>query len=193
MIKLSVYGPIDHEYERGNVKIEPGDIVIDAGAGPDGNFTYKASLTARTVIALEPHYSSYKTVVENVGKYPNVGVLRLALWNNNGLVYFDLNKYSVTDALTNNYCEVEAITLDSLLFSLALSNADFLKMDIEGNELEAVLGINLMLPKKISIAAYHDPEHKIPYMIKNILVAKGYTVYLDANTWLIYAYHERNV
>jgi hypothetical protein len=70
--------------------------------------------------------------------------------------------------------EVEVDTLDNILQDLQVDKVDFIKMDIEGAEIEALAGMENTLEScqalKLAVAAYHrvrgEPTYKtvIPYL-----------------------------
>jgi hypothetical protein len=55
------------------------------------------------------------------------------------------------------FVEVEVDTLDNILKELEISKVDFIKMDIEGAEIEALKGMDGVLKGRteLAIAAYH--------------------------------------
>src|SRR5207249_12176342 len=73
-------------------------------------------------------------------------------------------------------------TIDSLVADGVLPRIDFLKMDIEGSELDALRGAEVALRRwkpKLAISLYHRPEDffEIPIWIDSLQC--GYRLFLD--------------
>lgn len=156
-------GPI-----RGYIKnhhLRSGDIVIDAGAYI-GEFTiYAAKIVGPTgkVIAFEPDKKNYKLLIENISlnKLDNIVVLNKGLWNQNTNLKFmsDANASSIRFSNEeSNEIGLEVVKLDDELNKLKINTVNFIKMDIEGAEIEAIKGAENILKNNdiyLAIASYH--------------------------------------
>ena len=62
---------------------------------------------------------------------------------------------------------VEADTLDGILQELGIASVDFIKMDIEGSEIEALKGMRKTLESQVqlAIAAYHPVKGQLAHTI----------------------------
>jgi len=149
----------------------PGDIVIDAGA----YLGYFSILAAKKVgkngivIAFEPSPSNFTVLKERVVKsgLTNIIPVNKALYNKNGRAFFS-KEISSNSILKNQKAhiddvEVESVTLDDELSSMGISKINFIKMDIEGNEIEALEGGTKTFnnTKNFAIACYHKRNNKI--------------------------------
>jgi len=171
LIKSSAYyfeGPYEH---RGAV-LEPGDIVIDAGANL-GLFAVLAGEkigTAGQVFAFEPIAETRRLLLKNIkiNRRLNIKLVPNALGRQNGQLDFaifnslgDSSGYFQTVAKKER---VEQITLDDFVNNNELTRVDFIKADIEGMERELLKGAERTIKKfkpKIAICLYHrldDPE-----------------------------------
>lgn len=169
-------------YTRGNQTIRPGDIVIDCGAHV--GFFVRAALKAGAglVVAIEiappnltclkrnlyKEISSGKVIVYEKGVWDRDDHLDLNLFDNSGedSVVFppEQGKRSIKAELT---------TLDKIVNRLRLQRVDFVKMDIEGSEQNALKGAAKTLIKfkpKLSVAVYHLKRDLdvIPALIRQI-------------------------
>lgn len=149
-----------HEgYER-YFHVEPGDLVVDAGPS-EGSFCIPACSKARKVIAIEPHpqYASYLRSL----RIPNLEVVQKAVWSHPGVLYLTLRgRESSILATTGSKVQVDVDTIDNILKGTPV---DFLKMDVEGAEVEALLGAKntLLNTRKVAVAAYHRrPDLGLP-------------------------------
>lgn len=172
--ELNIYGDEGHTVRRG-------DIVLDCGANV-GIFTRVAlDRGARKVIAIEPGPENLECLRRNfpgeiatgqvmvvpkgVWHKPDKLTLHVDPANPAGDSFVIQRKGSVAVA------NIPLTTIDRLLDDLGLEKVDFIKMDIEGAEANAVKGAARTLRKwkpRLSIAVYHHPDHArtIPLLIR---------------------------
>ena len=181
-------------FERGGVAVKPrrGDHLIDAGAcfgdtalafastaGADGrvyafdmvpthcrimrrNLDMNPALAGR--ITLLP--CGVSAVDRNIGMTPaeDVGV--------NPAAHLDFDKYPVR-------------RIDSLVDEGVVKRVDFIKMDIEGSELDALCGAEASLRRwrpRLAISIYHRPEDYFSIIRYLSMLDLGYRFYLDHYT-----------
>ncbi len=154
------------EYCGGEFGVESGDIVLDVGAHA-GLFTLPASKKAERVVAIEPCPLNLAYLKHNVSGLRNVTVVEKALWRRGGRMrlFFGLGSFEPSLRAGEKeqpfpslrWCWVEAETLDGLVSELGLERVDFLKMDVEGAELDVLSGgkRTLGITRKVAVAAYH--------------------------------------
>ena len=137
------------------------DTVIDAGANI-GIFTLLASQVAKNVIAIEPDEENLKILEINLNtnKITNVMLIKKALYyRSNEILSFKSD--GVMSALSSSgEKKVETITLDDVIVASGLKPESLiLKMDIEGSEKYAFLGMDKTLEVlKMFEAEIHDEE-----------------------------------
>jgi FkbM family methyltransferase len=161
----------DDVYER-VFKIEKGDIVVDVGAHV-GMFTVKALKEVREeglVIAIEPEERNFELLKRNTRDYKNVKLVKKAVGDKTGRAILYISELSGEHSIkkpsrATKSIDVEVDTLDNILSSLGVSKVDFLKIDVEGAELEVLRGARGYLSegkiRKVAVAAYHyREEHK---------------------------------
>lgn len=176
----------EHYYEfTNNNAIE---VVIDAG-GYDGMhslLSLQKFPNCKNVYTFEPCYDSFKTdLFDNLIKSkPEIEIVKKALWKENTTIQFreefDIKTgSSVVEAKPNikrpsRIIDVEAITLDAFIESKHPERVDFIKMDLENAELEALAGAEKTILKyrpQLAISIYHSDEqfYNIPLYLNKLL------------------------
>ena len=172
---------------------EPGDTVIDCGANI-GGFTLQAAKKVGPegrVIAIEPDRKNIETlnmaILEN--DFKNITVVEKGLWSEKKVLEFNISnrpgEHSLCAADVNRYenrtVKIEVDTLDNILDDLGVEDASFLKMDIEGAEIEAVKGAEKLLSKEDLIwiiEASHIVDGKPAYdKVLPFLKERGLNIY----------------
>jgi len=150
-----------HAYEYEKIQINTGDNVIDAGAC-EGFFTRYALGKGATIIAIEPvkilAEALERTFSEEI-KRGQVSIINAALGSSRTMGYLS----SETETIFESHLAicgdiVNIITLDDFI----TTKVNFIKMDIEGGEVDALYGaqnIILQYKPKLSIAVYHKYEN----------------------------------
>lgn len=150
-------------YEYGNCKVNSGDVVIDCGANV-GMFTrYAMKCGASQVYSFEPEPSNFAALVKNVPTWKaqkaisdHVGKSELYLHSCEG--GHSLKDNNINHTQLGKKTEVETTTLDHIFQELNLDHVDYLKVDVEGAELDIFTGLsddNLAKIDKICIE-YHN-------------------------------------
>ncbi|RLI13802.1 hypothetical protein DRO33_00570 [Candidatus Bathyarchaeota archaeon] len=123
-----------------------GDIVIDAGAHV-GLFTLKCLRIHKAclVVAVEPHPLNAKLLRSNMvlnGLEGKVAVVEAALGSEEGKGRLYLARVAGRHSLVQRHggrsIPVEVITIDGLVRGLGLERVDFIKVDVEGAELDVL-------------------------------------------------------
>lgn len=173
-----------------------GDIVIDAGAYV-GAFSIRASELVGNkgrVIAIEPEPKNLSYLKRNLANLDNATVAERAISNHDGTGALYISGASPCHTLLYQHkdsVEVKVDTLDEIVKLLGLPRVDFIKMDIEGMELQALEGAREILKGnvKLAIAAYHtlpSGEPELPAVVR-LLESLGYKTNIASN----YVYAER--
>ena len=162
----------NHSYER-YYKLKAGDVVVDAGAGPCGVFTVFAAKGVGErglVIAIEPERNNLENLKENIkiNNLENVIVVSKGLWDKKVKKKLGLKEYSLVWDSKKGAVEIEVDVLDNILVDLGISKVNFIKMDIEGAEIQALNGMERTLKNNdvnLAIAAYHVVDGTPTYEI----------------------------
>lgn len=140
MLHLPTYEPV------GWVSPKPGDIFLDIGAyiGWYSIRAAKAVGPSGRVVALEPDPANRRQLEKNLSLngLANCTVVPMAAWSGTGKIGWESNDVpvwrKVDQAQTTAF--VRAVTVDSLVDDLDLPDVRWVKMDIEGAEIEALQG-----------------------------------------------------
>ncbi len=163
-------------------KINKDDIVIDAGAY-DGVFTIVAAkLVGKNgkVIAFEPDAQNYKMLAANIklNNLNNVILINKGLWSDSTILKFKNIGSGIASVNHNGDISIPVVSLDEAIRQLRINRIDFIKMDIEGAELEALKGCENILQNndvKLAIASYHIVNGKQTYIkLEKMLEEYGY-------------------
>lgn len=158
------------------VRINKGDIVVDAGAHL-GLFTVMASKIVGDegkVIAIEPEPENLEILKKNIelNNLKNVIIVNKGIWSSKKDLKMNKGQYNRSHTFINDHPEktsegliLQVDTLDDILKELNIERVDFVKMDIEGSEIEALNGMEEVFKFKpnMVIAAYHQFKGKETY------------------------------
>ncbi len=170
-----------HRYHRRGTLIEKGDICIDCGAC-EGFFGLQAlDLEAGRVVCLEP-FAAMAACLRRTFATPlasgQVAILDAALGAVDGEARFAGSADFFAGKLGSegaNTTAVQLMTLGHVCQQLSLDRVDFIKMDIEGAELQALDGAVPVLQQhhpKLAITTYHRAFDFAA--LKSLLVTLGY-------------------
>ena len=182
-------------------KVDEGMSVVDAGAYT-GLFTLKSSKVVGrdgVVISLEPFPAAFRVLSYNVkkNKLKNVILLKEGLWSSTCFKKLMIDKSYIGNRILEDssfplknflaslfrlyhihmkhnirLIEVKLTTLDKLLTRFNLEQIDFLKMDIEGSELEALRAYTEIVKGNILVLETHRNLEAVLHQ----LVEKGYSM-----------------
>jgi len=164
---------IQKHYEEAPVVVNRGDIIIDCGANLGLATIFFAKKAGRDglVIAVEPEESNFlilqKIAELNKGSLATIIPIKKAVYKENTILEFCITRktghhflaiYGGEQRKILKKQKVEAITIDELVKELGLKRVDFIKMDIEGAEIDALLGAEKTIKTyhpKLAICSYH--------------------------------------
>jgi FkbM family methyltransferase len=163
----------DFFYYQNFYKIKSGDFVIDAGANVGALSIYFSKVVGLNgkVYSFEPDSLNINSFTRNLDLNKNICsnivLSELLLWNSNELVPFAESGTVASSAvwLPDNIeiKKKQATTLDSWIEVNKIEKIDFIKMDIEGAEIEALDGCLKTIQKfkpNFAIASYHEVNHE---------------------------------
>lgn len=157
-------------------KADQESVIIDAGAH-QGTFTVSMASSAKVghVIAIEPMSANLMFLKKNlrINNLENVTVIPKGLWSNSRKRTFYLGSSSAEYSILRDrkltalkIVEIEVDTLDNILEQHGVNKVDFIKMNIEGAEIEALKGARRTLknhPVELVIDAHHFVNGKPTY------------------------------
>ncbi|MCL2663448.1 MAG: FkbM family methyltransferase [Oscillospiraceae bacterium] len=161
------------------------EVFIDAGCYDCHNSIQFAKLCNNRyekIIAFEPNPKQYSTCQHNSTVIENFTLYKYGLWNENAKLSFINNNAAGNAHFSGmsgeDVIKIEAVRLDDILNG---EKASFIKMDVEGAELNALKGAEKTIMNyhpKLAISLYHKPEDvwEIPAYILSL--DNSYKLYL---------------
>jgi FkbM family methyltransferase len=169
---------------------QAGDVVVDVGAGRGEDtltFSRGVGKTGR-VVAIEAHPLSF-AILKNfcrLNGLTNVTLLQLALMDKPGKVLMTESQSgwleNAVGGVLGAGITVQAATLDEICKTYGLEDIAFLKMNIEGAERQALLGMESVLPRvqQICVACHdfrgdlgHGEQFRTHAFVEQFLTAHG--------------------
>jgi FkbM family methyltransferase len=154
------------------------EVFVDCGAY-DGDslraFLLRQPAFKGTYIAIEPDPINLHRLKQYVTNLPDnlryqIHLIPMALGVQRGIVRFAATGLASAGIDSSGMTEVESIALDEILENTSPS---YIKMDIEGAELDALIGAQRSIRKAqpaLAICVYHKPDHmwRIPLLIQSL-------------------------
>lgn len=198
-IRTALDGVVDmfyiEQYRIPNL-VEPKgkDIVIDAGAyyGETAFWFLKYIGSDGKVYAFEPSDSNFRSLKENIenNKVKNIEPIKMGLGSEEReLFLFNAESSShLVDANLINASKIKITTIDKFVEEHKLKNVSFIKMDVEGSEIDALVGAKETITQykpKLAISVYHkgDDMIKIPMYLKSIVPAYKFFLRHNKYSW----------
>ena len=149
------------------VAARPGDVIIDGGGFWGETALYFAHIAGEEgrVVSFEFEPSNLAAVGHNLGLNPELArrirVLPSALWSEAGIEVAFRSFGPGTAIVADGEASASTDTIDALVARGDVERVDFIKLDIEGAELEALHGAEATLRRfrpRLAIASYHKPD-----------------------------------
>lgn len=184
--------------------VKEGDIVLELGAFCGFGTMKLSNLVGENgkVIAVEADKINYKILEKNIknNNLKNVKIVNKGIWNANGelSLYKESNqRNSLVEELLDNVEKSEKIEVDSvdnILKKLDINQVDFITMEINAAEIEALKGMkNVLMQDDIRIiaAGWYEYNGKPAWKkMKEILEEYGFTVYIGVQN-RVYAFKKK--
>ena len=160
-----LYGLVNDSVD---VRVKPGDIVIDAGSWA-GDFAAYASVKGATVYAFEPTEANFKYLVKTAELNGNIIPVMLGLSNEttSRKIFLDERNTGASSMLedlcvaSHEETEIKTTTIDEFVRANDIQRVDFIKSDIEGFERYMLEGAQETLRRfapKLALCTYHLPD-----------------------------------
>jgi FkbM family methyltransferase len=144
-------------------RVRPGDVVLDVGAGAGWETQLFSRLVGPKgrVIAIEAHPQTFRCLQAMLEKnhLENVVCINAAASDVSGHVFMTDRAAHITNAVTSDQSglRVESVPIDEIIGQYGITTVDLVKMNIEGGERSALLGMSATLPNVKNVAiGCHD-------------------------------------
>ena len=168
------------------------DIVIDAGAYCGDTALYFSMKVGEKgkVYAFEPDNRNYTYLEKNIklNNLKNIEPIKAGIGFKNTLAHeigigikgsVTLRNGGDSNGELNN---IKVYSIDNFILENQINRVDFIKMDIEGWEIDALKGAKNCLKKykpKLAISVYHKPEDLLNIATYLKMIVPNYNLYLD--------------
>lgn len=125
----------------------------------------------KKIYAWEPDPVNCEKLRRHCKKYKNIEILPYGLWSEKTVLAFSDGDESTSRISAEGSKSLSVDTIDNLC---ANEKVTFIKMDIEGSEIEALRGAEQVIRRdkpRLAICIYHKPEHfyEIPFLIREMV------------------------
>ena len=170
--------------------VKKGDVVADVGVSSYYPELEKYSVMAGTkgkVLAFEASPVEYEKIKQDLAKrtdLKNVELINYGLWNYDTTLKLSVDETasSLIFQWTDNLMDCKLVTLDNYMKSHKIKKLDYIKMDIEGAESQALAGAEKTIKKhrpNMAICVYHHPVHLYELMLYIDSLNAGYDFYFQ--------------
>jgi FkbM family methyltransferase len=168
-------------YGTGQRSVQPGDIVLDCGANVGVYTRVALAAGAKQVIAIEIAPENLECLRRNFPEEIRQGrvvIYPKGVWDKDDFLTLSVDpQNSAADSVVmrsgtaQEGPRVPLTTIDKIVGELQLERVDYIKMDIEGAEQNALKGARSTLAKfhpRLALSAYHRPDdpEKLPQLVR---------------------------
>ncbi|MDA8796842.1 FkbM family methyltransferase [Luminiphilus sp.] len=123
----------------------------------------------------------------NTSKFDNISIHPLAASSENGSLNFEIQRHGNVGAssvvntgeVLVNPMTVDAVAIDSVRQKLNICDVSFVKLDIEGHELEALKGMTEILADSSPVIAFECNDRPYGMQMRNFLEENQYTYFYE--------------
>lgn len=185
---VSIFKAEQYCYNPKKIQVKDGDVVIDGGGCWGDTALYFANKAKETTVyTFEFTPSNIKVMEKNIAlnNAKNIRIIPKAIFDVSNEEYFLVDKGAssfFTKEKTTDAIQIQTITIDDFTKQENVSKINFIKLDIEGAELNALKGSVETIKKwrpTLAIAVYHNPIDfkELVQFISELNL--GYKFYLD--------------
>lgn len=181
--------------------LKPRDVVVDIGAHAGFFASYAAERVGPEglVIAFEPEEDNFRLLVQNTSAYYNVHPMRFAIWDRDEVLHLSLSHSSAEHSLVykrlgSEVQMVHARRLDEIWRATGFDKPPhcfkpaFIKIDVEGAELRALVGAHDLIKKHRPHLAMELAEEEIEPVTRYLRDEHAYTTSWRRNGGGVFLY-----
>lgn len=178
---LSKTEDLENQYfDRDIIKFSKNEVFVDGGSYNFGTsrLLLEKFRSVKTIYAFEPDSNHWENVDDGIrdSRFDRVVFIKKGLWNEEALLSFesDMSESRISDSGT---AKIAVTSIDQAIGE----PVTFIKMDIEGSELEALKGAanHIIADKpKLAICVYHKPEDIVTIPQYILSLVPQYRLYL---------------
>jgi len=162
-------------FQKDIFSLNSGEVFLDGGAYVGDTVEEFIKFCGRggysKVYAWEPDEVNRKYMIKRLRQYANIVYVPLGLWKEKDMLYFQNNGTQESAINSNGTDKIEVDSIDHIHKNDRIT---FIKMDIEGSEVNALLGAREIIQRnkpKLAISIYHSWSDllEVPFLIKRLL------------------------
>lgn len=141
----------------------------------------KHAVNIKKVYAFEPDPDNYEVCKRKANEYPNgiIEVFPYGTWSGKKKMYFSASADGCSHIAEQGSDSINVVPIDDFISNE--TKVTFIKMDVEGSELETLIGAQRTILRdkpKLAVCIYHKPEDmvELPLYIKRLV--PEYKLYL---------------
>jgi FkbM family methyltransferase len=193
VVSVFLLGQYTYDHGEHQVAAQPGDVVLDIGGCWGDTALYFAGRVGPRgkVYTFEFDPESLEILRANLALNPELAerieVIELALWKRSGEMLEVVQAGRMTSVSAQERAKatlsVPSITLDDFVAQHGLDRVDFVKMDVEGAELDVIAGGRQTLARfapKLGLAAYHRDDDLVRIPEALVAAQPSYTFYVES-------------
>jgi len=173
-----------NQYFIDEVNLNKDEVFIDCGAytGDTIDVFLKHCSDYKQIVAFEPDTKNFEKIKEKYGNNPKIKIINAGTYNKDGVVSFNNTAGALEGTIVDsdnqeNHIKIQVKSIDNL----NLEKVTFIKMDIEGAELNALKGAEKTILRdkpKLAISIYHSNEDMIDIAEYIYSIAPEYNFYV---------------
>ncbi len=122
--------------------LKDGNVIFDIGCYCGTQTVYFSKKVGNTgkVFGFEPDPQSFDSLIRNleINQCENVKALNLGVFSFDGMIGFETSGDMGASVSTESDIKIKVMTLDSIVNKYMIDKVDFIKMDIEGSEVDVI-------------------------------------------------------
>lgn len=168
-IRKGLYSEYDQYFVKDIIQLEENEVFVDCGAFIGDTIQIFMNIAKRNkvsykIVAFEPDDRNERILNKFFGKRNDIVIIKKGLSNEAKVLLFDqkgtdCSRFTDNESMTA--ARIQAVNIDAVP---ECQNASWIKMDIEGAELDALRGAEEIIKRnhpKLTICIYHSDEDMI--------------------------------